>query len=577
MGITPIALYQAVQNDLVTALGHRVADELAPEDRGRMYASKMLLANLLKKCISEVSSDADNVALSKFLDANKACKDWSLRTETLLDDLLIGTFREEIHKFFDDDPLSDLSALKGAAGPGASIGARGTDFYTKMFDSALTCTKPSLYSLYKIHCNRYPMLRSAEENRYQRHGSYQQVNGSRLSFVPKRNDVSRVICIEPTLNMYFQKGVESVLTQLLKKSAGIDLSIQQAFNRELAKSGSTDGNLSTIDLSSASDTISLAMCREFLPKTLMGTLELFRSSHVQLPDRSWQELYMISSMGNGYTFPLQTIIFSCVVSAVYHLNGVKKRRTRLLPRGGIVCGNYGINGDDIIVETKLSRQVIRLLNLLGFRENADKTFLEGSFRESCGADFYDGYPVRAVYVKSLASEQSRYVAFNRLQEWSAIHRIPLPETLNLLYQSSKYKCLVPVAENDDAGFKVLYEHLPVAKVTRDTNTKSVLYRPFMVRSPKLRISDSTVISPKRAKKRSFNYEGLLYAYLSGYISWHQITIRSNKVFYYRRKRITPNWDFIPDCVNFGLEQLRAVSLVNYHLFLSDSDSRTPEV
>jgi hypothetical protein len=577
MGITPIALLQAVQNDLVDVLGHRVAEALAPEDRGRMYASKMLLANLLKKCISEVASDADNAALTKFLQANESCKEWSLRFETLLDELLVGTFRLELHRLFDEEYFDDLASLNGMPGPGASVGARGTDFYTKMFDSVLTTTRPSLYQLYQIHCKRSPMALAAEENRQHRHGCYQQVTGSRLSFVPKRNDISRVICIEPSLNMFFQKGIEERLTLLLRKRVGIHLPVQQLINRELAKVGSKTGQLSTIDLTSASDSISLSMCREFLPKTLMGILELFRSPSVQLPDGSWQELHMISSMGNGFTFPLQTIIFSAVVSAVYRLNGIKMHRTRILSRGGFACGNFGVNGDDIICETKVARQVIRLLNLLGFTENADKTFIEGPFRESCGGDFVGGYPVRAVYVKSLSSEQSRYVAFNRLQEWSAIHRIPLPEALELLYNSSKFKSLVPLSENDDAGFKVVLEYLPFSKAMRLDENMSIMYRPFVVRSPFLRIVDHCIISPKRAKKRSFNYEGLLYAFLGGYVSWHQITIRSNRVLYYRRKRIAANWNFVPTTANFGLEQLRAVSLVNYHRFLGGSDTGTPEV
>jgi hypothetical protein len=53
------------------------------------------------------------------------------------------------------------------------------------------------------------------------------VEGNRLDFVPKNDDISRSICVEPTLNMFFQLGFADILNSRLKEFAGIDLENQQ--------------------------------------------------------------------------------------------------------------------------------------------------------------------------------------------------------------------------------------------------------------------------------------------------------------------------------------------------------------
>lgn len=577
MAIAPIALYRTLQDDLIDRFGIAISEDIAPEDTGVRYAAKVLQQTLLKKCADEVEPTADERALSLFIESNTRCGNWSLKLDTMHDEYLIGEFGNELYRVFNECYIDDLTYLGqlGNVGPGASVGVDGCDFYTKLFSSTLTSTSASLVRAYRCAIASQPTWATAEVQRTADKGSESLVQGSKLSFVPKRNDISRVICVEPSVNMFLQKGVESVFKHALKRTYGIDLSTQPDINRELAKRASTGCEQATIDLSAASDSISLGMCRKFIPKHVMNVLELLRSPSTQLPDGSWLELKMISSMGNGYTFPLETLIFCAVVSAVYRLNGRKLRKTRVLSRGGTVLGNFGVFGDDIICDSDLSSQVIRLLNLLGFQCNTDKTHCEVDlFRESCGGDFKDGYPVRGVYVKSLKSQGSRYVAFNRLMAWSALHGVALPETLELLGRSVQ-KVWVPLFENDDAGLKCPLWYTPRKKW--DAEKFAFRYKPFRQRSPQLRFEDTKVVVPKRAKSRSFNPNGYLMAILGGYVNGGTIktnkdgktreraptiNIRSNHVHYHRGSAYTSCWDLLPDNVLYGLEQINSAAAAN---------------
>lgn len=562
MVIAPSALYETLEGDLVDRFGTSILEPIAPEESGVRFAAKTLLSTLLKKCVTETDPNADRNALDMFLASDRKCREWSLQINSMHDEYLIGEFRQCINQVFDELLVDDLVTIGdiGECGPGASVGANGDDFYTKLFSGPLTSTRAVLHRAYLSSISSQPHWLLAEKNREDQFGSVSMVEGSRLAFVPKRNDISRVICVEPVLNMYFQKGYGRLLERLINKRFGIDLATQPDINGELAKEGSQTGRFSTIDLSSASDSISLKMLEHFLPRHVLAVLKMLRSPSTQLPDGSWLELSMISSMGNGFTFPLETLIFSCAVSAVYRLNSRPLLRNRVLSRGGLVRGNFGVFGDDIIVETDLANQVIHLLAMLGFSTNTDKTFTEGSFRESCGCDFLNGYPVRGVYIKSLESQASRYVAFNRLMAWSARHSVMLPDTLELLGRSVQ-RVLVPLHENDDAGLKIPIFNTP--RKRWDAERFAFRYKPFVARTPKIHIKEFEFVQPRKAKRRILNPEGALIAFLGGYISTSKkdqwINLRVKDPLYSRRQKLTSSWDFLLDESDFGLEQLYAVA------------------
>jgi hypothetical protein len=529
-----------------------------------------LAKSFFKKFEDRTQPNADDVALDKFLRSNIQCKNWSLRIESLRDELLIGLFKQEVYRFFNPkgDPLLahfvDILS-HSRTGPGASLLANGNDFYTKLFSSRLSCTSEALYLVYRHYFDAYPEWSAAETLRIDQFGEQKVVVGNRLSFVPKNADTSRVICTEPNLNMFFQLGLGRILEGRLRQFFGIDLACQQENNRDLARLGSISNNLSTIDLASASDTVSWGMMHELFPRDVLSWFGFMRSPSCTLPNGNVEELHMVSSMGNGFTFPLETIIFSCAVAASYYAADCRLIR----PQGGNP-GNFGVFGDDIIIEKQHEDRLVRLLHLLGFEVNAAKSFSEGPFRESCGGDYFNGHPVRGVYIKSLKTQANRFVAINRLNVWSAVSGIPLTRTIHRLVKSVRW-LPVPLYENDDAGIRVPLEMVKHQK--RDVDCQSILYRRWQSIPRLMKITDGGITVPKGARARMYNPHGLFLAFLRGDIvgckAGGTIGIRLGPAKYHTKAAISPYWDWLPTVgrkLPIGLARLITAVSVNLNRF-----------
>lgn len=544
------ALFEELYKDIVEACPSVGSpDDMTP----RRFACRALLDNVGKKFSEAVNADADELALGKFMAANLRCRDWVYTSERMQDDYLLGEFTSEVNNFLFYDfactrPLvSDLPQLfqLGGLGPGASAHADGTDLYTKLFSGPISCTSASLYRVFKrVACSYNPRWLSALNTQSLANGYPHVDDCSKLDFVPKNDTISRCICIEPSLNMFFQKGLGSLLERRLSSLYGLDIRVQQDRNKRLARIGSQTDRLSTIDLSAASDSISMGMLSRFFPADFVNWLKLFRSPKVRLPSGEEQELHMVSSMGNGFTFPLETLIFSCVVRAVYRTKGVEPSRA------DASNPNWGCFGDDIICRSDCYDSVCRLLQLLGFIPNTDKSFASGPFRESCGGDFYQGSPVRPVFIKSLDTQQSRYVAINRLNEWSALHAVPLQRTIRLLRRSVKFVA-VPLYENDDAGIKMPLS-LCKDRLRFDRNTYGYKYRAWLVRPLKIRIEDCDIIVPKGSRRRIYNPDGLLLAFLNGNVECSTIILRPRRPYYITKSRLSSGWDYHPFQIESGL-------------------------
>lgn len=214
---------------------------------------------------------------------------------------------------------------------------------------------------------------------FQRHCSV--VRHNKIAFVPKTAKTHRSIAVEPLLNGYVQKGVDLYLRGLLRNQ-DIDLK-DQTRNQIYARFGSEDwespDGFVTIDLKSASDSISYGLAKWMLPPAWFDFLNAIRSKEYMLPGTTTSVAYQkFCSMGNGFCFPLETLIFMSVCKAV----------------GGVARRDFVVYGDDIIVRKSRAAEVIRLLGIIGFTTNKDKTFVEGPFRESCGADYFGGVDVR---------------------------------------------------------------------------------------------------------------------------------------------------------------------------------------
>lgn len=173
-------------------------------------------------------------------------------------------------------------------------------------------------------------------------------------------------------------------------------------HREWALRGSIDGSYATIDLSSASDTVCTEIVRALLPDEWYELLNDLRTHHTKLPNQETLHANQkFSAMGCGFTFELETAIFAALIHGVTGL------------RPGT---DFLVYGDDIIVPHQHSRDVIAVLRYAGFIPNVQKSFTTGLFRESCGGDFYCGYDVRPIFVKSLPSLSAWYDLANSLAE-----------------------------------------------------------------------------------------------------------------------------------------------------------------
>jgi len=214
-----------------------------------------------------------------------------------------------------------------------------------------------------------------------------------IQFVPKNASSYRSIGVEPNLNMMLQLGIGDYITKRLKRY-GIDIRDQVA-NQELARVGSLTGEYATLDLSSASDTISREFVRFMLPEEWFYLLDSTRCD-TYIVDDTVLHLEKFCSMGNGFTFPLETLLFWALTRAV-----VKQ-------------GEILTYGDDIICPTGYAGEVMNLLTSCGFTINKSKSFTYGPFRESCGADYYFGIDVRPTYIRHKVSVQSLFVLHNFL-------------------------------------------------------------------------------------------------------------------------------------------------------------------
>jgi len=543
MDVSSTALFEYLSDDL-RAAGYSQDSpdsDFWPGATPRDVAMLRLERSLLKKLSDSVAPDADKLCYDKFLQSNQLAGDWRLNFKSSWEEVLFGEFRNSLDDFFypDGEPLvqsfMDI-AIRARLGPGASVGANGEDFYTKLFSSRLTCTSFELYQWYNEYIGWWPDWRDAEISRHITFGPPRIVRGNLLSFVRKTSDISRSICTEPSLNMFFQLGLGEIISERLKSRFRLDLSDQQGFNRQLACRGSLDDSVSTLDLESASDSISLAMCEATLPEFLLDLLYMLRSPVAKV-GADEVRLNMVSTMGNGFTFPLMTTIMACVVSAAARCRGVP-----LSSRGPHL--NWGVFGDDIICPKEISADVVSLLNLLGFRVNSRKSYFVGPFRESCGGDFYMGVNVRGVYLKSLLTQESRYVAINLLNEWVARHGVMLCRTIGYLVDSVRYLA-IPVHSPPDAGIRVPFppEHSYRSKHQR------YYYRQREVVMPVLNVRDGFLtITPRSARKRwhkrFFNPLGLEIAFRGGYVENMSIPLRlkqGEEPTYRTVVRVSPYW------------------------------------
>lgn len=250
------------------------------------------------------------------------------------------------------------------------------------------------------------------------------VDGSSLSTVTKNEDTRRTIATEPLMNMAAQLCAGAYVEGALR-CVGLDISKQADLNKTLAQYGSLSGLLATLDLKSASDLIQLLLIKLLWPEVWYDLIIACRSPMCKvMPDGGYTELNMMSTMGNGFTFPVMTLTLLALVYAC--------QSQRLKKSMFIDYATTGVFGDDIIVPKEDYNAVVNVLIDAGLLVNKDKSYSRGFFRESCGGDYVNGYDVTPFYVKSLANDPEVYSAINQISKWCADKQVYLVESLRHL-------------------------------------------------------------------------------------------------------------------------------------------------
>lgn len=210
---------------------------------------------------------------------------------------------------------------------------------------------------------------------------------SKVVFVPKSMKTRRTISKEPATLMYLQQGVSSALVKYIHSrpslSSHIDLR-DQARNAVLAVESSATQKYATIDLSSASDTVSTRLVKSVFRGTpVYPYLVALRSRTVALPSGKVLETAKYAPMGSALCFPVESLIFACAVE--YAVRRARRTNLGYFP-------SWRVYGDDILVQDALFWDVMLVLEGLGFIPNLSKSFSSPArFRESCGGEGYDGY------------------------------------------------------------------------------------------------------------------------------------------------------------------------------------------
>lgn len=372
------------------------------------FAADYQVVEILKKSLNVPGCTVESrqqKALSKFLAAEARNAETNDRLWFNQQPEWFGEFSSNVLRILgplDTKALNEVSEL-GKFGPGVNVGVRG--------DGLVPSIKYMSLPAVTERCSAVlPGLMPAMVSDYWGENLRSKLNivkGNSHFTVPKNFEIDRCAAKEPLWGSYLQLGIGRKIERRLVRF-GVDLH-DQRLNQNLA-SMAHDWNLATLDLSSASDLMSRVLV--LLALTYNGDpngrrwyhlLDLARSPTMRIGE-SVHSLEMFSSMGNGYTFPLETALFLAVM------------RTCVPREDWSLMTAYG---DDMIVPQRYVAMLIERLEYLGFQVNSKKTCLAGAFFESCGTDWFHGKNVRPFYLHQDPKSPIPYAlqAANALRAW----------------------------------------------------------------------------------------------------------------------------------------------------------------
>lgn len=253
----------------------------------------------------------------------------------------------------------------------------------------------------------------------------------RVVTVPKTQKGPRVIAVEPIVRQFAQQALWQEIPGALRycpfpKIIGFR---DQETNRELARKGSRDRSLATIDLSEASDRVHWDLVQYLFADypNVLDFLEASRSRFSLLPNGELIELSKFASMGSALCFPVESMVFA-TICAYAVMRDIQPEKSGASIR---------VFGDDIIIPSDWYTSVVEELEAFGLKVNTEKSFVQGDFRESCGGDYFRGTDVTPIRVKHLFDSR----------DWRTATGLPNTVSVqNRLYESGLFRAASYLAD-----------------------------------------------------------------------------------------------------------------------------------
>jgi hypothetical protein len=359
------------------------------------YAATTLLS---KADFLETGFDLEQRALDKFEKFERSCRVTNSFFKHLeYDPLFVGhtvwlhnAIIRKISTVLGEFSYQDLLSMANW-GPGSSTFIpRRYASSTNKFQYEIGMTR-RLFALFPVEAlvDSYPLW----FNHFVSRGShFSGERGNKVITVAKDATADRVIAQEPGFNIWFQKAIGINMRRRLLRF-GIDLT-KQSKNQELALLGSKTGKVATLDFSSASDSIAEWVVEELFPPRWAWLMNACRSHHGYLHG-AWSRWNKFSSMGNGFTFEVESLIFYAIgICCAEYL------QTPLGTESGLFVNVYG---DDVVIPTVCVDLFSEMCLFYGFTINTRKTHYVSPFRESCGKHYYSGVEVTPIYLKGKLS------------------------------------------------------------------------------------------------------------------------------------------------------------------------------
>jgi hypothetical protein len=392
---------------------------------------------------------------------------------------ILITARQIIGDFCVSNPV-DLEELYKSirSNAGASLGIKYTDTSPRAkWTFPITVTRNALPILAEAILDDAILSEALDKMNVKNPRSiFRLCQGSKHFVAPKTAKIDRNCGKEPTGNMMLMLAIMDQMVRGLKEHDlfGLDLSKLPEHHNQLAKQASVDLMRATLDGKNASDSILLVLV-EFLfsanraSYNWLWLLKSCRSESMQVAGQ-WRQLPMISTMGNAYTFPLETMFFYALALATLHVRKTPGSRSVLVDKE--LAPLISVFGDDVICPSEIAEDLIHIYKICGVEINLEKSFYGNyPFRESCGTDFFAGRDVRPFYIKSIPQGLDGHKAwlyniFNGLvKRIHCVYGLPYKEILSLpavlyirdiLYQENDgYVNIVPSHFPDSSGIQML--------------------------------------------------------------------------------------------------------------------------